>query len=99
MGIYEIQAGYALEGIIAGGGGFGDPLDRDPEFVRRDVRRGWVTAEKASETYGVVLDFTPELFAVKPEETKTLRSKLRKRRESATAKHGGRGTTESIGKA
>ncbi len=99
VGIYEIQAGYALEGIIAGGGGFGDPLDRDPEFVRRDVRRGWVTAEKASETYGVVLDFTPELFAVKPEETKTLRSKLRKRRESATAKHGGRGTTESIGKA
>ena len=76
-----------------------DALYRDPEFVRLDFRSVLVTSEKASETYGVVLDFTPELFAVKPEETKTLRSKLRKRRESATAKHGGRGTTESIGKA
>lgn len=38
-----------------GGGGFGDPLDRDPERVLRDVRDGVVSAEAAREHYGVVL--------------------------------------------
>lgn len=38
-----------------GGGGFGDPLDRDPDKVRDDVRLGLVSAEQAIQTYGVVL--------------------------------------------
>jgi len=38
-----------------GGGGFGDPLDRDPGRVLRDVRDGVVSAEAAREHYGVVL--------------------------------------------
>jgi N-methylhydantoinase B len=39
-----------------GGGGYGDPLDRDPEAVRRDVNAGWVSAEAAKLIYGVLTD-------------------------------------------
>ncbi|MBS3649819.1 hydantoinase B/oxoprolinase family protein [Pseudaminobacter sp. 19-2017] len=38
----------------AGGGGYGDPLTRDPEKVRADVEGGYVSRERASERYGVV---------------------------------------------
>ena len=39
-----------------GGGGWGDPLRRDPELVLRDARDGLVSPEAAREIYGVVLD-------------------------------------------
>jgi N-methylhydantoinase B len=62
----------------AGGGGFGNPLDRDPERVRYDVREEVVSLEKAREIYGVVIDTRPELFAVDGEATKKLRATMRK---------------------
>ena len=40
---------------MAGGGGWGDPLERDPEAVARDVRREKVSERSAGEDYGVVL--------------------------------------------
>jgi len=39
-----------------GGGGWGDPLDRDPELVRADVSEGLVSRLAAREHYGVVFD-------------------------------------------
>ena len=48
----------AADGHIAwysGGGGYGDPLERDPELVRRDVREGLCTEGVAAKVYGVVL--------------------------------------------
>jgi len=39
-----------------GGGGWGDPLTRDPMRVCEDVARGFVTPRGAREDYGVVLD-------------------------------------------
>jgi N-methylhydantoinase B len=39
----------------AGSGGWGDPLDRDPEAVARDVRYGLVSRGQAEAGYGVVL--------------------------------------------
>ncbi len=39
----------------AGGGGYGDPLERDPERVLRDIRFGYVSIEMALERYGVVV--------------------------------------------
>lgn len=39
-----------------GGGGYGDPLERDPARVERDVRLGYVTREAALADYGVILD-------------------------------------------
>jgi N-methylhydantoinase B len=38
-----------------GGGGFGDPHERAPQAVLADVRRGFVTPQRASEDYGVAL--------------------------------------------
>ncbi len=40
----------------AGGGGYGDPLERDPELVRADVIDGLVSLAKAEGEYGVVID-------------------------------------------
>ena len=39
-----------------GGGGYGDPWDRDPALVERDVQHGYVTAERARLDYGCVVD-------------------------------------------
>jgi N-methylhydantoinase B len=39
-----------------GGGGYGNPLERDPARVRRDVRLGYVSRDSALADYGVVLD-------------------------------------------
>jgi N-methylhydantoinase B len=39
-----------------GGAGFGDPLDREPEAVARDVARHLVSRDSASRIYGVILD-------------------------------------------
>ena len=77
IGLFEIKAEHALEAITTGGGGYGNPLDRDPERVRHDVRRGWVSVAKARETYGVVLDLEPEPFAVDYTATEKLRSDVR----------------------
>jgi N-methylhydantoinase B len=41
---------------LAGGGGLGDPRRRDPERVRIDVVRGYVSLKGAKEDYGVALD-------------------------------------------
>jgi N-methylhydantoinase B len=43
-------------GSLAGGGGFGDPLRRDPALVARDVADGLVSETEARRVYGVVLD-------------------------------------------
>ena len=39
----------------SGGGGYGDPLGRDPERVRADVAFGYVSAARARDGYGVVI--------------------------------------------
>ena len=57
-----IQAGDTITVHTPGGGGYGDPLERDPALVARDVRRGYYTLEEAVTCFGVVLD--PETLAV-----------------------------------
>lgn len=53
---HPLAPGSVVELRTGGGGGFGDPLQRDPERVREDVRNGHVTLEAADRDYGVVLD-------------------------------------------
>ena len=50
------QRGELYEAILAGGGGWGDPLEREPQLVCEDVVDGKVTANAAASEYGVVLD-------------------------------------------
>jgi N-methylhydantoinase B/oxoprolinase/acetone carboxylase alpha subunit len=41
---------------MSSGGGYGDPLERDPDRVLNDVEDGIVSREEAREIYGVVID-------------------------------------------
>ncbi len=50
-----ISAGDKVRVSTPGGGGFGDPLTRDPALVLRDVRRGYYTAEQVAERFAVVV--------------------------------------------
>ena len=50
-----VKAGDLLHIITWGGGGWGDPLERDPELVGLEIRQGLVTSEGAK-AYGVVAD-------------------------------------------
>jgi N-methylhydantoinase B len=54
-GFFELCAGDVFAYSFQGGGGYGDPIDRDPEEVRADVEAGLVSAEAAERLYGVVL--------------------------------------------
>jgi N-methylhydantoinase B len=48
-----LQPGETIVARCCGGGGYGNPRDRDPERVRDDVAEGWITRERAREVYGV----------------------------------------------
>jgi N-methylhydantoinase B len=50
-----VRAGEVIRIRTTGGGGWGDPLDRDPAAVAADVRDGKVSVDAARDDYGVVL--------------------------------------------
>ena len=56
----------------SGGGGYGSPKKRDPNAVLADVLQGKISAVRARERYGVVVD--PESQSVDQTETERLRS-------------------------
>jgi len=60
--------------VTAGGGGWGNPLDRDPEKVRWDVIEEHISMTAAREEYGVVLD--PDTFEIEFRETARLRAEI-----------------------
>jgi N-methylhydantoinase B len=70
----RIPAGEHLVLKLPGGGGYGDPLERDPELVRRDVEDGLVSPERALEAYGVVLTDAEHGFVVDEEATSRSRA-------------------------
>ncbi len=51
-----VRKGDVLRHVLAGAGGWGDPLERDPGAVLRDVRNELLSAAKARADYGVVVD-------------------------------------------
>jgi N-methylhydantoinase B len=58
-----VNKGEIIRVLTATGAGWGDPMRRDLELVKQDVRNGYVTLEQAEKYYGVVFD--PETLAVK----------------------------------
>jgi N-methylhydantoinase B len=50
-----LPAGTLLRLRTTGGGGWGDPFEREPELVLTDVVRGLVSVESAERDYGVVV--------------------------------------------
>ncbi|RLB54964.1 MAG: hydantoinase B/oxoprolinase family protein [Deltaproteobacteria bacterium] len=81
-GLTTIAAGRRIVMETAGGGGFGDPLERETELVAGDVAAGYVSETAARNDYGVVLaaDGTVDAGA-----TEKLRAELRAARKDDTA--------------
>jgi N-methylhydantoinase B len=52
-GKFELQAGHAFYLESAGGGGFGDPAERDPERLARDIDEGYVSKQAARDKYRI----------------------------------------------
>ena len=73
--VEALNRGDVFRHIMAGGGGYGDPLKRKPELVLKDVIEEKVTIAGAKEDYGVVIIKTAEEFLVDSFATKKLRTK------------------------
>jgi N-methylhydantoinase B len=54
----DLEAGELLLHLLSGGGGYGDPLLREPERVREDVLSQFISFERARDVYGVVFENT-----------------------------------------
>jgi len=52
----HLKPGDVLRIALPGGGGYGDPLARDPELVADDVRHGYVSPAAAADDYGIALN-------------------------------------------
>jgi N-methylhydantoinase B len=74
-----LEAGERLIYDYGGGGGWGDPLDRDPQAVLDDVLDEYVSVEGAERDYGVVLTGSLEdlTLAIDEEATAKLRASRR----------------------
>jgi len=71
----HLDTGDVLVNNTGGGGGYGDPFEREPARVAVDVRNGFVSAAAAERDYGVVVE--PGTFAVDEARTSERRAELR----------------------
>jgi N-methylhydantoinase B len=76
-----LPAGERLLFRMGGGGGWGDPLDRDPSRVLNDVLGGYVSIESAERDYGVTICKNDEAYGVDEKATRALREKRRSERQ------------------
>jgi N-methylhydantoinase B len=58
-----LQPGERIVSFTTGGGGYGSPLERDPDRVQEDVTEGWISPARARDVYGVVLKPDGEIDA------------------------------------
>jgi N-methylhydantoinase B len=75
----QMEEGYKVTATAGGGGGYGNPLERDTEKIRRDVINGYISAASARRDYGVAID--PESFEVDNTATQILRSSLSEKKD------------------
>lgn len=69
---YPLKCGDVVRMLTSGGGGYGNPLERDVRLVQKDVRDGLVSVKRAKEVYGVLLD--SDTYEIDMEGTEKLRS-------------------------
>ena len=77
----QVDKGETMHHYSSGGGGYGDPLERDPEAVLEDVLDDFVSVERARTSYGVVINvLDPDVlhYEVDQAATAKLRSEMRK---------------------
>ncbi len=82
-GVFPLMGDDVLYLRWNGGGGYGDPLDREPETVLEDCRTGAVSRETAENVYGVVID--ESLSSFDPSATEARRKALAAARIPAEA--------------
>jgi len=75
-GLTQLKPGDVVVMDAAGGGGYGDPLERDPELIENDVADGYVSVEGAKDDYGVVINRVN--MGVDKEATDNLRASMKK---------------------
>jgi N-methylhydantoinase B len=75
-GNIRIDRGQSWVGVSTGGGGYGNPIARDAEQVRRDVRDGLISRDRARLVFGVGL-FGDVNETLDEAETRRLRDELR----------------------
>lgn len=84
--VWHLAKGSALRFRTGGGGGWGNPLERDPEMVKRDVRDEYVSIEGAYRDYGVVISgdpvHHPEKLEIDYAATRLRRERINARRTS-----------------
>ena len=76
----QVSAESVVHIVTTGGGGWGDPLDRETGMVCYDVECGLVSIEAAKDQYGVILNYTQNGYLVDDQQTQVLRAKLKKER-------------------
>lgn len=74
-GLTQLKPGDMVTFHAPGGGGYGNPLERDLEVVQQDVINGYVSLEKAREEYGVVIG--PTMMELDLEATQKLRNSMK----------------------
>jgi N-methylhydantoinase B len=72
-----LEPGESVVSVSGGGGGYGDPFERDPALVLEDVLEHAVSVESAEAVYGVVLRSAAAGLEVAAEETARRRTELR----------------------
>jgi len=77
----QVQPGDIVRSMSPGGGGVGDPIERDIEKVKDDVINEYISADTARSVYGVVID--PVTFAIDYKATDKLRRSRAKRKKSS----------------
>jgi N-methylhydantoinase B len=75
-----VPAGTVIRIRTTGGGGWGDPLERDPELVTRDVLWGKVSREAAAADYGVIVLGPDDAPVADADRTLALRERMRSER-------------------
>jgi len=73
-GLNQLASDEVLVNDTGGGGGWGNPFERDPSAVADDVRNGFVSLGAARTDYGVVLD--GDTFEIDHEATIAARAAL-----------------------
>ena len=81
--VEKLEQGDVYYHIMSGGGGYGDPLERDSERVLKDVREDKISTDHARAAYGVVIQEAAGGFDIDAAATDTLRADLRSRATAA----------------